>query len=103
MAKRRENSDNNGDTISLSGTDLDAMYDISVDVTAVLGSANLEVSQLLKLGRGAVVVLNRGVNDPVEMRVNKELVARGEVVVVEDHLAIQLTEIVKSKQTTRRK
>jgi len=53
------------------------------------------VSQLLRLGRGAVVELDRKVGEPVEIYVNNRLVARGEVLVVDDHLGITMTEIVK--------
>lgn len=73
----------------------EAVYDIPVEITAVLGTATLQVSQILKLGRGAVVELDRAVGDPVDINANNRLIARGEVVVVEDRLAIQMTEILK--------
>ncbi len=75
---------------------MEAVYDIPVEVTAVLGTANLQVSQILKLGRGAVVELDRVVGEPVDINANNRLIARGEVVVVEDRLAIQMTEIIRS-------
>ena len=78
--------------------DLDAVYDIPVQVSAVLGRATMEVSQLLKLGRGAVVELDRKVGEAVDIFVNNRLVARGEVVVVEDRLGVTMTEIVKSER-----
>lgn len=65
--------------------DLQAVFDIPVHVSAVLGKANMQVSQLLKLGRGAVVELDRKVGEAIDIYVNNRLVARGEVVVVEDH------------------
>lgn len=77
--------------------DLTAIYDIPVQVSAVLGRSNMLVSQLLKLGRGAVVELDRRVGEPIDVYVNNRLVARGEVVVVEDKLGITMTEIVKSE------
>jgi flagellar motor switch protein FliN len=58
----------------------------------------LEVSQLLKLGRGAVVELDRRVGEAVDIYVNNRLVARGEVVVVEDRLGVTMTEIVKGER-----
>jgi flagellar motor switch protein FliN len=61
----------------------------------VLGKITMPVSQLLRLGRGAVVELDRKVGEPVEIYVNNRLVARGEVLVVDDHLGITMTEIVK--------
>ena len=76
---------------------LDAVYDIPVQVTAVLGRATLQVSQLLKLGRGAVVELDRKLGEAVDIYVNNRLVARGEVVMVEDNrLGVTMTEIVKA-------
>ncbi|MBL4590270.1 MAG: flagellar motor switch protein FliN [Alphaproteobacteria bacterium] len=76
--------------------DVTAIYDIPVQVSAVLGHATMQVSQLLKLGRGAVVELDRKVGEAVDIYVNNRLVARGEVVVVEDKLGVTMTEIVKS-------
>lgn len=75
--------------------DLEAVYDIPVQVSAVLGRATMEVSQLLKLGRGAVVELDRRVGEAIDIYVNNRLVARGEVVVVEERLGVTMTEIVK--------
>lgn len=78
--------------------DLEAVYDIPVQVSAVLGKATMQVSQLLKLGRGAVVELDRKVGEAIDIYVNNRLVARGEVVVVEDKLGVTMTEIIKSDQ-----
>lgn len=76
--------------------DLNAIYDVPVQVSAVLGRSSMLVSQLLKLGRGAVVELDRRVGEPIDVYVNNRLVARGEVVVVDEKLGITMTEIVKS-------
>lgn len=77
--------------------DLEAVYDIPVQVSAVLGRATMQVSQLLKLGRGAVVELDRKLGEAVDIYVNNRLVARGEVVMVEDNrLGVTMTEIIKS-------
>jgi flagellar motor switch protein FliN/FliY len=77
--------------------DLDAVYDIPVQVSAVLGRATMQVSQLLKLGRGAVVELDRKLGEAVDIYVNNRLVARGEVVMVDDNrLGVTMTEIVKA-------
>ncbi len=75
--------------------ELEAVYDIPVQVSAVLGRATMQVSQLLKLGRGAVVELDRKVGEAIDIYVNNRLVARGEVVVVEDRLGVTMTEIIK--------
>lgn len=76
--------------------DIDAIYDIPVQISAVLGKSSMQVSQLLKLGRGAVVELDRKVGESIDIYVNNRLVARGEVIVVEDRLGVTMTEIVKS-------
>ena len=80
--------------------DLEAVYDIPVTVSAVLGKTTMQVSQLLKLGRGAVVELDRKLGEAIDIYVNNRLVARGEVVMVDDHrLGVTMTEIVKSDRT----
>lgn len=79
--------------------ELEAVYDIPVQVSAVLGKANMQVSQLLKLGRGAIVELDRKVGEAIDIYVNNRLVARGEVVVVEDRLGVTMTEIIKADRT----
>ena len=75
--------------------ELEAVYDIPVTVSAVLGKATMQVNQLLKLGRGAVVELDRKVGEAIDIYVNNRLVARGEVVVVDDRLGVTMTEIIK--------
>jgi len=77
--------------------DLEAVYDIPVTVSVVLGKATMQVSQLLKLGRGAVVELDRKLGEAIDVYVNNRLVARGEVVMVDDNrLGVTMTEIVKA-------
>ena len=78
-----------------SAKDLEAVYEVPVQVSAVLGRATLQVQQLLKLGRGAVVELDRKVGEAIDIYVNNRLVARGEVVVVDERLGVTMTEIVK--------
>ena len=75
---------------------LSAVYDIPVQLAAVLGKASMPVNQLLRLGRGAVVELDRKVGEPIDIYVNNRLVARGEVLIVDDHLGVTMTEIIKS-------
>ena len=79
--------------------ELEAVYEIPVQVSAVLGKATMQVSQLLKLGRGAVVELDRKVGEAIDIYVNNRLVARGEVVVVDDRLGVTMTEIVKAERS----
>lgn len=78
--------------------ELKAIFNVPVNVQVVLGRTTMPVSQLLKLGRGAVVELNRKVGEAVDVYVNDRLIARGEVVIVDEgHLGVTMTEIVKSE------
>ncbi|MFC3052977.1 flagellar motor switch protein FliN [Kordiimonas pumila] len=78
-----------------SAQELEPVFDVPVQVQAVLGKSSLEVSQLLKLAPGTVVELDRKVGEAIDIYVNNRLVARGEVVLVEDHLGVTMTEIIK--------
>ena len=80
----------------ISARELEAVYDIPVQVSAVLGKSSMQVSQLLKLGRGAVVELDRKVGEAIDIYVNNRLVARGEVVINDERLGVTMTEIIKS-------
>jgi flagellar motor switch protein FliN/FliY len=87
------------DDVERSATELNAVFDVPVHVSAILGKAHMDVSQLLKLGRGAVVELDRKVGEAIDIYVNNRLVARGEVVLVEDRLGVTMTEIIKGGQS----
>lgn len=87
------------ETIEVQKKDIDAIYDIPVQISAVLGKSTMQVNQLLKLGRGAVIDLDRKVGEAIDIYVNNRLVARGEVIVVEDRLGVTMTEIVKSDRS----
>jgi flagellar motor switch protein FliN/FliY len=81
--------------------ELEAVYDIPVTVSAVLGRTTMPVNQLLKLGRGAVVELDRKLGEAIDIYVNNRLVARGEVVMVDDQrLGVTMTEIIKGERLT---
>lgn len=82
-----------GDNLSL-----ETVYDIPVQVTVVLGRTSMLVNQLLKLGRGAVIELDKKVGEPIDIFVNNRLVARGEVVVVEERIGVTMTEIIKTEK-----
>ena len=79
--------------------DLEAIFDVPVQVSAVLGRARMDVSELLKLGPGAVLELDRKVGEAIDIYINNRLVARGEVVLVEDKLGVTMTEIIKAERT----
>ena len=91
-----DNEEEASDTVH-SAQELERVFDVPVNVQAVLGKSYLEVSQLLKLGPGAVVELDRKVGEAIDIYVNNRLVARGEVVLVEDHLGVTMTEIIKGQ------
>jgi flagellar motor switch protein FliN/FliY len=76
-------------------TDLAPVFDVPVNISAVLGKANLTVAQLLKLAQGSVLELDRKVGEAIDIYVNNRLVARGEVVIVDDRLGVTMTEIIK--------
>ena len=75
--------------------DLEAVFDVPVNISAVLGRASLSVAQLLKLTNGSVLELDRKVGEAIDIYVNNRLVARGEVVVVDERLGVTMTEIIK--------
>ena len=84
--------------VTRGAADLEAVFDVPVQVSAVLGRARMDVGELLKLGPGAVLELDRKVGEAIDIYVNNRLVARGEVVLVEDKLGVTMTEIIKADQ-----
>jgi flagellar motor switch protein FliN/FliY len=76
-------------------TDLAPVFDVPVHISAVLGRASLSVAQLLQLGQGSVLELDRKVGEAIDIYVNNRLVARGEVVIVDERLGVTMTEIIK--------
>ncbi len=81
---------------SRGAADLEAVFDVPVQVSAVLGRAHMDVGELLNLGPGTVLELDRKVGEAIDIYVNNRLVARGEVVLVEDKLGVTMTEIIKA-------
>ena len=81
-----------------SAADLEAVFDVPVQVSAVLGRARMDVGELLKLGPGSVLELDRKVGEAIDIYVNNRLVARGEVVLVEDKLGVTMTEVIKAEK-----
>ncbi len=72
----------------------DAVHEALIEVWAVLGKVSMPIHQLLKMGRGAVIALDRALDDTIEIRANNHLIARGDIVVVEDRLGVCITENV---------
>jgi len=86
------------ETSSRGAADLEAVFDVPVQVSAVLGRAHMDVGELLNLGPGTVLELDRKVGEAIDIYVNDRLVARGEVVLVEDKLGVTMTEIIKAER-----
>ena len=82
--------------VSHIASELEAVFDVPVQVSAVLGRARMDIGDLLKLGPGAVLELDRKVGEAIDIYVNNRLVARGEVVLVEEKLGVTMTEIIKA-------
>ena len=85
--------------VDKTASDLAPVFDVPVNISAVLGKAHMSVAQLLKLNRGSVLQLDRKVGEAIDIFVNNRLVARGEVVVVEDRLGVTMTEIIKTEDS----
>jgi len=82
--------------VERSASDLEAVFDVPVRISVVLGRTRIPVANLLKMDVGTVVELDRQVGEAVEIFVNERLVARGEIVLVENRLGVTMTEIVKA-------
>lgn len=79
-----------------SAADLEAVFDVPVRISVVLGRARIPVANLLKMDVGTIVELDRQVGEAIDIFVNDRLVARGEIVLVENRLGVTMTEIVKA-------
>src|SRR5579859_7264095 len=84
------------DVSARGAADLEAVFDVPVQVSAVLGRARMDVGDLLNLSPGTVLELDRRVGEAIDIYVNNRLVARGEVVLVEEKLGVTMTEIIKA-------
>ncbi len=73
---------------------LEALYDVPVQISVVLGKTSMPLSKLLKLGRGAVVELERAVGEPIDVYVNNKMVAKGEIVIVDNKIGVTLTDVI---------
>jgi flagellar motor switch protein FliN/FliY len=88
-----------GESLTRSAADLEAVFDVPVQVSAVLGRARMDVGTLLNLGPGTVLELDRKVGEAIDIYVNNRLIARGEVVLVEEKLGVTMTEIIKAERS----
>lgn len=85
--------------VSENGKNLDLLLNVSLQITAELGKAKMNVRDILKLGTGSVVELDRLAGGPVDLLVNNKLVARGEVVAIDDNFGVRITELIEQPET----
>lgn len=78
--------------------EIDFLLDIPVKVVVELGKARVQLGELLRMGTGAVLELEKSAEEPLEVHVNGKLIGRGEVVVLNDRFGIKLTEIASAKE-----
>lgn len=76
--------------------DIAALFDVDVEISVVLGTHNIRVGNLLRIGRGAEIYLDRRISEPVDVFANDRLVARGEVCIVGEKVGVTITEMVKA-------
>ena len=88
------NQEEGGEADEVKEANLDLILDIPLSVTVELGRSKMLINDLLQLGQGSVVELTKLVGEPLEVLVNDKLVARGEVVVVNEKFGVRLTDIV---------
>ena len=81
-------------TESTSPTRNNLVMDIPVSLSVELGQTQMEVRDVLNLGTGSVIELNKLQEEPVDLRINGRLIARGEVVIIKNNLAIKISELV---------
>jgi flagellar motor switch protein FliN len=96
--KQQASAAGESESVNRTAADLEAVFDVPVQVSAVLGRSRMDVGQLLRLGPGTVLELDRKVGEAIDIYVNDRLVARGEVVLVEDKLGVTMTEIIKAER-----
>jgi flagellar motor switch protein FliN len=85
--------------VNRGAADLEAVFDVPVQVSAVLGRTRMDIGDLLRLGPGAVLELDRKVGEAIDIYINNRLVARGEVVLVEEKLGVTMTEMIKAERS----
>lgn len=95
-------SDDAGQSNVKLGQNLDMVMDIPINLSLELGHTRMSIRELLKLTQGSVVKLDRPGGDPLDILVNGCLVARGEVVVVNDRFGVRITDIVSQEERIRR-
>ena len=91
------------DSPDLDARTQDAVYETVIELWAILGTTPIQIHNLLRMGRGAVIELDQTVHDLIEIRVNNHLVARGDIVIVEDRIGVCITENVTAEAARRQR
>ena len=80
---------------------IDSLYEIPVKITILLGKTSMPIDDVLKLSKGAVIELDKSVGEPVDVCVNDRIVARGEIVVVDNKIGVTLTELINQEKINK--
>jgi len=81
-----------------SSKNLDLLLDVNLQITVELGRKEMNFGDILQLGRGSIVELNKMADEPVDIYVNQSKIAQGEVVVVDEHFGVRVTKLLSSKR-----
>ena len=81
--------------------DMDLILDIPLDVTVELGKVKMLVNELLQLGQGSVIELSKQAGDPLDIYVNNKLVAKGEVVILDEKFGIRVSDIINPSERVK--
>jgi flagellar motor switch protein FliN len=90
-----------GKQVQGASKDINFILDIPLEVTVVIGRTKILVQELLQLGQGSVVALEKLAGEPMEVYVNDRLIGRGEVVVVNERFGVRLTDIISPAERVR--
>lgn len=98
VSKEADLPDLGKDTAAAARPTLASILDVPVKVTAVLGKTKMNIAELMSLGAGSIIELDRRVGEPIDLYVNDRLIARGELVLVDGVLGVTMTEVVKETE-----
>jgi flagellar motor switch protein FliN len=94
MAAKMNDHGGSGKSMNQDANNIDLLMDVFLRVTVELGRTRMQLRQVLELQQGSVVELDRLAGDPVDVYVNERLLAKGEVIVVDDKFGVRITELI---------